>query len=408
METITFDFLCKVCYTHMLWFTGARWLHLHRNGSLYNFKEIVMAIKSTLIGFDTLVDLFNSGLDILRLRQGAREIAPGKKGEGATSSIESGSDKNLPTNLITEKLTRIDNSYWKLIKSLPPPEVRETIRKLEIRMRIKDTGNETTQYDLFRIDTLLMPNVTTEKVTEVPVPARQGQRQKGEGGTKTKTVTETISTQFDPEKDFRVVYLKGIHEDFLRLLQTNAPDGTRKLTENEALDVIIESLDLSEDSLRKKAQAMLSDSAKIVERSLEEARKVALDANFRLAKAYLGTGDPIEAKAVADERIKSLEAEKTKSMITPMQWWVMGLFAIFCLVMWLVPMIPNHFDITITEAGIGGVLLLAVVAILYLSLKKGVASWQQKTPTSSPKRPNVPSSPQPSKRRLLTLRRRGK
>lgn len=363
-----------------------------------------------LIKFDMFVDIFNSVLDILRLHQGAREIAPGKKGEGTASSMEAGSDKSLPTNLITERLTRIDNSYWKLIKSLPPAEVRETIRKLEIRMRAKDKADKTTQYDLFRIDTLLMPNITTEKITEVPIPAQQGQRQKGNGGAKTKTVIETVSTQFDPEKDFRVVYLKGIHDDFLRLLQTDLPDGSRKLTENEALDAIIESLDLSEDSLKKKAKQLLSESAVIAKMALAEAEEIAFNAKFELAKAYLGTDDPIKAKAVADERIESLETEKATPMITPMQWWVMGLFAIFCLVMWLVPMLSEYVldRFTLTEAGIGGALLLAVVAILYLSLKKGVASWQQKAPTSSPKKPSGPLSPKPSEQRLLTLRRRGK
>ncbi|MBP9751593.1 MAG: hypothetical protein KBD19_01900 [Candidatus Moranbacteria bacterium] len=196
------------------------------------------------IHFMSLLDLFQ----MLGSKLG-KATTEEKKADGSDSAK---TDKDLPTNLFTEKFTQVDNSYWEYILSLLPLDVYKTVRKLTDRMSEKDKADEGSRADSFRIGTLLMPNKITEEVIEKTVPGQQGQGGKG-GGAKKETTTKRTDTRFDPDKDSRILYLTRLHEVTIDLIGAGQ-------TEADVIDSVIDHLEksgfLSTDSLKRKAEEL--------------------------------------------------------------------------------------------------------------------------------------------------------
>lgn len=212
--------------------------------------------------------LFSLGDAIQFFQSWKKGASDGKKSDGKPSADSETSDKNLPTNLFTEKFTQVDNSYWEYLLSLLPLEVETTIRKITDRMSERDKAKETTgdRVNSFRIGTLLMPNKITEEVIEKTVP-QQGQGGKG-GGTKKETTTRKSDTRFDPDKDSRIKYLVRLHKSVEQLVASGKE-------EDAAINTVIDRLEqsgfLSTDSLKKKVKELFGEGKELAEKLSTEA-----------------------------------------------------------------------------------------------------------------------------------------
>lgn len=213
--------------------------------------------------------LFSLGDAIQFFQSWKKGASDGKKSDGKPSADSETSDKNLPTNLFTEKFTQVDNSYWEYLLSLLPLEVETTIRKITDRMSERDKAKETTgdRVNSFRIGTLLMPNKITEEVIEKTVP-QQGQGGKG-GGTKKETTTRKSDTRFDPDKDSRIKYLVRLHKSVEQLVASGKE-------EDAAINTVIDRLEqsgfLSTDSLKKMAEELFGKGKTIAKETSHKAK----------------------------------------------------------------------------------------------------------------------------------------
>ena len=117
----------------------------------------------------------------------------------------------IPTNILSAKLTKIDESYFEnltmvYLKSTERDIINQCITEMEVRDR-KDSGN---RVDSFRIGVLIMPNKLAEALVSQQTPQTSRRRDK-----KKSVKLEEESTQIktsDPrftDDDSRIKYLKA-------------------------------------------------------------------------------------------------------------------------------------------------------------------------------------------------------
>lgn len=169
----------------------------------------------------TMVDIYQ----LLGKAKGMFSFFGHKEEKPATPSSEVKSDENIPTGLISEKFTKVDESHWQALMTHLGTEVSGTVRKLVMAMKRRDDADHGSRVDSFRIGVLLIPyKETKETVTrkaaaqpKADAPAEvsdasdvQQQRRRQEKKPE-KGAEETITRKSDPrftDKDSRVLYLK--------------------------------------------------------------------------------------------------------------------------------------------------------------------------------------------------------
>lgn len=198
---------------------------------------------------------FMSVMDIVQLLSRARSSFSGIFGhkEGATKptpSSEVKGDENIPTGLISEKFTKVDESHWQALMTHLGAGVSGTVRKIIMEMKRRDDADHGSRVDSFRIGVLLIPYKETEetvtrKVPKADTPAEvsdasdvQQQRRRQEKKPE-KGAEETITRKSDPrftDKDSRALYLKYLND----LVQSEMVGGK---DESAAIAAVIDYLE---------------------------------------------------------------------------------------------------------------------------------------------------------------------
>jgi hypothetical protein len=156
---------------------------------------------------------FMSVVDLMQLVGKGKKVFGGlfgggghKEEENKPASSEIKGDENLPTGLLSEKFTRVDESYWQLLMTHLDAPVAKTLRALEKEMDQRDDADSGSRIDSFRIGVLIMPNKVGEEVVTESAPEKKKKREEKQPE-EAKTVTRKVDPRFT-DNDARVVYLK--------------------------------------------------------------------------------------------------------------------------------------------------------------------------------------------------------
>ncbi len=209
------------------------------------------------------------------------------RGQGVKASSEIKSDDTLPKGLLTEKFTKVDDSYWQAMMTLVDAGTFSVIQKLVAEMKRRDDEDRGRRVDSFRVGVLIMPNRVTEEVVtkKAQVPpdqdkgasgASKAQRDEKKPG-KSDGPQETVIRKNDPrftDKDLRILYLK-------RLAGLVSAQINVNVTEAQAIASVIDSLEADGFLTTGKMRQQIKEEAeKTLEAGLEEVLR------FRLGKTY--------------------------------------------------------------------------------------------------------------------------
>lgn len=147
-------------------------------------------------------------------------------------------ESDIPTNILSAKLTKIDESYFEnltmvYLKSTERNIVNQCIAEMEIRDK-KDSGN---RVDSFRIGVLIMPNKLAEAL--VPQQAPQASRRRDKKASVKLDVQNTQTTTSDPrftDDDSRIKYLKAFAKNVEEQTLNGATIATAIATEINRLE----------------------------------------------------------------------------------------------------------------------------------------------------------------------------
>lgn len=194
----------------------------------------------------------------------------GKKSTiGSGQTAEAKSDENLPTGLLSEKFTKVDESYWQTLMPLLDDTTRWSVRNLTERMKILDDADHGSRVDSFRIGVLLMPNKLVEE--DAPQTNQQANKQPR------RRQTQQVDPRFTG-KDSRIIYLKYVSD----LISIEMPLRESK---EEAIDAVIKYL---ENDGFLTTGYWLTKSKELAEKTAGEVYEEIL--RFRLGEEYEAIG----------------------------------------------------------------------------------------------------------------------
>ncbi len=233
---------------------------------------------------------FMSVMDIVQLLSRARSSFSGlfgHKEDGAkpAPTSEMKGDEGLPTGLISEKFTRVDESQWQQLMLYLAAPIAAIIRKIITEMKRRDDKDHGSRVDSFRIGVLIMTTkvseeIITKKATQ-QTPSEPGAQQtrRRQQAKQPAGEPETITRKIDPrftDKDSRVLYLNLL----AGRIQSEMSDGKN---EAAAIAAVIDYLEadgfLTTGEMLRKAKKVAEKTAEVV---FEETLR------FRLGDEYDG------------------------------------------------------------------------------------------------------------------------
>jgi hypothetical protein len=195
--------------------------------------------KSLLSGIADVGGDFGGWLNIFENIFAFLGRKPRSSGEKVPSS-ELKSEEGLPTGLLTEKFTLIDESYWQTLKKHLDAPVAKTVGKLIVEMKKRDKMDNGNRIDSFRIGVLIMPNKITEEIKTETTSAPADKKEEKSKSTAAEKTVKTTSKKIDPrftDNDTRVLYLNHLTK------LVKAEMDVDKKSEDEAIVIVVDNLE---------------------------------------------------------------------------------------------------------------------------------------------------------------------